>query len=78
MSEYAFSIRLPDSICEETMMFKFGATNNLSVTYYLKAQLEPINPSDYANLQEKTSMIRCDFALYLYEPFLSAIEESKS
>ena len=36
MSEYAFSIELPEVVCE-TLMLKFGNSNNLSVTFYLKA-----------------------------------------
>ena len=35
-SEYAFSLTLPDAVCE-TLMLKFGEMNNLSVTFYLKA-----------------------------------------
>ena len=35
-SEYAFSLTLPESV-SETIMLKFGDTNNLSVTFYLKA-----------------------------------------
>ena len=37
-------------------MLKFGDSNNLSITFYLKAQLEPSNPINYANLQDKTSL----------------------
>ena len=59
-------------------MLKFGDQNNLSVTYYLKAQLEPTNPTYYANLQDKTSLIRTDYALYLYDPIMSNGEESKT
>ena len=49
--------------------------NNLSVSYYLKAQVEPVNPINFANLTDKTSMVRTDYALYLYKPI--AYEESK-
>ena len=64
-------------------MLKFGSSNNLSVTFYLKAQLEPSNPVNYANLQDRTSIIRTDTALYLYEPLMMSYggggpeEESK-
>ena len=42
--------------------------NNLSTTWYLKAQLEPRNPMYYANVNEKVSMLRTDYALYMYKP----------
>ena len=73
MSEYAFSLQLPD-VVSESIMLQFEQ-NNLSVTYYLKAQLEPRSPTFYANLQDKTSMLRTDYALYLYKPLM--IEEQK-
>ena len=47
-SEYAFSLSLPDSV-NETLMLQFDS-NNLSITYYLRAQLEPRELFNYANL----------------------------
>lgn len=58
------------------MMHKFGDQGNVSVLFYLKAQLEPTNPVYYANLSDKTSLLRTDYALYLYEPE-SQEEETK-
>ena len=58
-------------------MLKFGDSNNLSITFYLKAQLEPSNPINYANLQDKTSLIRTDYALYLYEPLQRSLGENE-
>lgn len=42
--------------------------NNLSVTFYLRAQLEPRDDTNYANLENKISILRTDTALYLYRP----------
>jgi len=38
--------------------------------------MEPRNPVNYADLSDKTSMLRTDYALYLYRP-LHPIEEQK-
>ena len=47
------------------------------MTFYLKAQLDPRQNTLYANLQDKTSVLRTDYALYLYNPGVPASEESK-
>jgi hypothetical protein len=77
-SEYCFSLTLPDKLVSESIMLQFEQ-NNLSVTYYLVAQLEPRSPNLYANLTDKTSMMRTDYALYLYMPqaVTPTLEESK-
>ena len=72
-SEYPFSLVLPDCV-NESIMLQFD-NNNLSETYYLKAQMEPRNQVHYANLKDETSMLRTDYALYLYRP--NVAEESK-
>lgn len=72
-SEYPFSLVLPDCV-NESIMLQFE-NNNLSETYYLKAQMEPRNQTQYANLKDETSMLRTDYALYLYRP--NVAEESK-
>ena len=40
----------------------------MSTTFYLKAQVEPKKEAFYANLKDKTSILRTDMALYLYKP----------
>ncbi len=30
--------------------------------------MEPRNPTDFADLSDKTSVLRTDYALYLYKP----------
>lgn len=58
------------------MMLQFNE-NNVSVTYYLTAQMEPCNENDYAKpIESKMSKLRTDYALYLYEPS-NANEEQK-
>lgn len=71
--EYAFCLDLPDFL-SQSMMLQFDE-NNLSITYYLCAQLDPVDPADYANGPDKTSKLRADYALYLYRP--EGIEEQK-
>lgn len=39
--------------------------------------MEPRNVSDYANLKDKVSMLRTDYALYLYKPAQHTEEEQK-
>ncbi len=73
-SEYAFTLFLPDLVTE-SIMCQFNE-NNLSTTYYLVAQMEPRNAIDFANLADKTSMLRTDYALYLYKP-IDSVEEHK-
>ena len=58
----------------ESIMLQFNE-NNLSVTYYLVAQVEPRRPEDFASQQDSISKLRTDYALYLYRP--ERIEESK-
>ncbi len=48
---------------------------NMSTTYYLKAQVEPKNETLYANMKDRTSMLRADAVLYLYRPI--GAEEAK-
>lgn len=73
-SEFPFSLVIPDSV-KQSVMLQMDA-NNLSETYYLKAQFDPRDPVNYANLKDSTSMLRTDYALYLYVPH-SMPEESK-
>ena len=44
-SEYAFNMRLPDSVTE-SLMIQFAENSFLSMTYYLRAQLVPQNLGD--------------------------------
>jgi len=67
--EYRFSITLPDEV-KETVLVAVG-DNNMSTTYYLKAQIEPKNQTDMVDLKTKTSALRTDIALYLYRPIES-------
>ena len=73
-SEYAFALYLPDSITE-TVMCQFNE-NNISTTYYLVAQMEPRHAIDFANLEDKTSLLRTDYAIYLWKPH-NTVEENK-
>ena len=74
-SEYRFSMMLPDSV-RESVMVQFGVENNLSETHFLAAQLEPRKVEDFANMADKVSKLRTDYALYLYAPHKKE-EESK-
>lgn len=66
MSEYPFTLTLPKEVAEVVMLqFK---DNNLSKTFYLKAQMVPRDKSLFADLQDEVSMLRTDCALYLYKP----------
>ena len=71
-SEYAFYLHLPDLVTESVMCQL--KDNSLSSTFYLVAQLEPRNPKDFANLEDKTSKLRTDYPLYLYKPIDSVNE----
>ena len=42
--------------------------NNLSQTFYLRSQVEPVDETLYANIKDKVSKLRADHALYLYKP----------
>lgn len=65
-SEYPFCLILPDEVSESVMVQLDQA--NMSTTFYLKAQVEPKKEAFYANLKDKTSILRTDMALYLYKP----------
>ena len=72
-SEYAFSLELPKEVTE-SIMLQFNE-NNLSVTYYLTAQMDPRNQADFANPNDQVSALRTDYALYLYRPHNSQEEQ---
>ena len=74
MSEYPFTVTLPESVTH-SLMLQFGE-NNLSQTFYLKAQMEPRQQNQYVPNAEKVSMLRCDVGLYLYKPHVEG-EETK-
>lgn len=74
-SEYSFSLELPE-VVKESLMLQFNE-NNISLTHYLTAQMEPRNTADYANLNDKISTLRTDYALYMYRPAQHSEEEQK-
>ena len=49
--------------------------NNLSLTFYLTAQVEPRTPAGQADPTSNTSKLRTDTTLYLYKPLTEEEDE---
>ena len=72
MSEYPFMVHLPD-IVSESVMLKFEDAH-LCHNFFLKTQLNCVDPSFITGGKDGVSKIRTDYALYTHQP---QVEEEK-